>query len=396
MNILILTDVFFPDTIGGAGKVAYHQSLELSRKRHQVHVITRNPGNRLPPFESLNPGLHIHRISMPVRGSVSLILSEIRGGLLKARELSRGMDINTVCIHQSLSAIGPLLSGVLKNIPVLYYFHSPWHEEYLIKNKRNGLKTGIAASIMRFIEKRILMKASRVIVLSRFMASKVSEIHHYPEGRITIIPGGVDLEYFHLPPAGREALKRELSLSPDKIILLTVRNLVTRMGLENLLTAFGRSEVLKEKCILLVGGRGPLEDRLKAMAEDFNLEDSVRFLGYIPGETLPRLYQAADYFILPTEQLEGFGLVILEAMACGTPVLGTPVGAIPEIIDAFDRRLISDSSDWQDLKRKMEELVNKSEDYTYNPQRCREFVEKNYSWKKTADAFEENISELLK
>ena len=65
---------------------------------------------------------------------------------------------------------------------------------------------------------------------------------------------------------------------------------------------------------------------------EYDLHGSIRFLGHIPEIDLPQKYQAADFFVLPTRNLEGFGLVILEAMASGTPVLGTPVGAIPEVI----------------------------------------------------------------
>jgi glycosyltransferase involved in cell wall biosynthesis len=395
MNILLLTDVFFPDTIGGAGRVAYHQSLELSMKGHQVHVITRNPDNKLPACESLNPCLHIHRIFTPGDDSIKLILFEIKGGLQKIKKLSRNINFHIVCIHQSLAAIGPLLSGVLKNIPAIYYFHSPWHAEFLIKSRMSGLKTGIIASIMRFIEKRVLKRTSRVIVLSRFMAGKISEIHNYPAAGITIIPGGVDLEYFHLPSGGREGMKRELALPLDKTILVTVRNLVPRMGLENLITAFGRSVLLKEKCLLLIGGRGPLEVRLKALSEKLKLKDSIKFLGYIPGEVLPRIYQAADYFILPTEQLEGFGLVILEAMACGTPVIGTPVGAIPDVIGAFDQRLIFKGTSWKDIKDKLESVIENPVSYSYKPKTVRDFVENNYSWEKVADEFEKEAMRLI-
>src|SRR5207249_11052699 len=64
------------------------------------------------------------------------------------------------------------------------------------------------------------------------------------------------------------------------------------------------------------------------------------FLGFIPDETLPSYYHAADVFVLPTRELEGFGLVTVEALACGTPVLGTPVGATPEVLSGLDASLV--------------------------------------------------------
>jgi len=292
-----------------------------------------------------------------------------------------------------------MLSGCLKDLPAIYYFHSPWHEEFLIKRSRDSVKPGVkvrvTAFIMRFIEKRVLHKTSRVIVLSKFMSDKVSKIHNYPNAQIRLIPGGVDLDYFHPPEGGKEEVKKELLLPLDKTIFLTVRNLVPRMGLENLLEAFGRSEILMKRCLLLIGGTGFLEGRLKKIAERLNLGESISFLGHIPQETLPKIYQAADYFILPTENLEGFGLVIPEAMSCGTPVVGTPVGAIEEIIGQFHRGLMFRGTGWKDLKDKLEEVVEQADRYKFEPAVLRGFVEKRYSWKRVADAFEKEAAFLI-
>ena len=132
------------------------------------------------------------------------------------------------------------------------------------------------------------------------------------------------------------------------------------------------------------------------MVDYFNLKESIRLLGHIPDGDLPGLYQAADFFILPTEKLEGFGLVILEAMASGTPVIGTPVGAIPEVIGSFDSRLIFDGTSWEDLKKKMEEVIEQPDRYYFAPETCRRFVEENYSWKMVAEDFEKVAIGLTK
>ena len=190
------------------------------------------------------------------------------------------------------------------------------------------------------------------------------------------------------PDEGREEAKQSLSLPRNKTIFLTVRNLVPRMGLENLIRAFHQSNILKQKAILLIGGRGPLEDHLKATVERFNLNKTVQFLGRIPENELPSIYQAADFFVLPTEKLEGFGLVIAESMASGTPVLGTPVGAIPEVIGQFDKRLIFDGTGSSDIQKKLEEVIEQPDRYNFSREKCRRFIEENYSWKKVADDFE--------
>ena len=248
---------------------------------------------------------------------------------------------------------------------------------------------------MKMIEKKILKRSIKVIVLSDYMGKKVSQIHGYPRDKVTIIPGGVDLDRFHLPIGGKTATKKDLDLSQDRAIFLTIRNLVPRMGLESLIEAFNRSKVLREKSLMLIGGKGFLEIRLKKMVNKSNLEHCIRFLGYIPDKDLTKFYQAADYFILSTSKLEGFGLVILEAMACGTPVLGTPIGAIPEVIGAFDKRLIFKGADWKGILEKLEEIFEKPDIYNFSPKKCMGFVENNYSWEKAGDMFEKEVIVLF-
>jgi glycosyltransferase involved in cell wall biosynthesis len=248
---------------------------------------------------------------------------------------------------------------------------------------------------MRRIERRILFRAAKVIVLSDYMRDKALEIHNYPKDRMVKIAGGVDLDRYCLPPGGKTAAKDALKLPTKKTAFLTVRNLVPRMGLETLIESFGQSSVLREKGLLLIGGRGFLEDHLKAQVESANLQDAVRFLGYIAEKDLPLFYQASDFFVLPTRELEGFGLVNLEAMASGTPVLGTPVGGIPEVIGLFDKRLIFGGTGWRDMRNKLEEVIERPDSFRFEPRDCRAFVEANFSWKKAADAFEQEAKTCI-
>lgn len=398
MKILMLADVFYPDTVGGAGRMIYNLSLELSRNGHDIHIITRNTDDKLPSYEQFNANLFVHRFYIPPKESLSLVLSEIKNSYLTAKNLLHNLSFDFICIHQSMAAIGPLLLHRLRQLPVIYYYYSPWHEEYIIKNQarsmRFNMRIDLIAAIMRLIENRMLAKASKTIIMSQFMINRVLDIHNYPENKIVKIPGGVELDHFSLPEYGKYQTKQTAKLPEHKTIFLTVRNLVPRMGLENLIKAFHQSNTLKRKSIMLIGGRGSLGDHLKNRVEKLSLNKVVRFLGRIPEKDLPKTYQAADFFVLPTEKLEGFGLVIAESMACGTPVLGTPVGAIPELLGAFDKRLLFKGSSSEDLKKLMEEVVNKPEEYSYSRESCRKFAEDNFSWNRVAALFEEAIQNL--
>jgi len=398
MKLLFLCDVFFPDTIGGAGRVACHLSFELSRKGHEVYIITRNPDARLPGREKLADHLFVHRFDISSVIAPGMLVSELHGSGRLAKRLSLSVSFDLVCAHQSLVAFGPLLSGRLRSVPFVYYFHSPWHEEYLIKHTPAGgrprFKTRLVARVMRSIEGHITRRADICVVLSDYMGRALRSAHRIPGNKIVKIPGGVDLQRF--TPAPRDAVSDDRSQDrfDDRVQFLTVRNLVPRMGLERLIVAFGESELLRRNAWLLVAGKGPMEDQLKSLARAYGMDDVVRFIGYVPDRDLPSLYRTADFFVLPTRELEGFGLVNLEALACGTPVLGTPVGAIPQILGAFEKKFLFRGSDWQDIRLKLEEVIEKPDKYKIDPSACRQFVKDTYSWEKMASAFEKVVALL--
>ena len=400
MRVLMLADVFFPDTIGGAGRVAYHLSHQLCRRGHEVHVLTRNPEGNLPSHQKIEANLFAHRFNLPAREGLGFFFCEIKNAYSEAKRASQETDFDLVCAHQSLVASGSFLSSSIRNTPFVHCFYSPWHEEYLIKKRNAKGETPWPAKAIAFfmkrLEGRILFKAMKVFVLSRYSAEQISAIHQLPQERVVMIPGGIDLNRFRLPEGGKGATKKSLDIPSDKTAFLTVRNLVPRMGIENLVEAFKHSDALRKKGLLLIGGEGFLKESLRALVKDYGLEASVKFLGRISEDDLPRYYQAADFFVLPTRELEGFGLVILEAMACGTPVLGTPIGAIPETVGLFDKNLLFGGTHYEEMKAKLEDVINRTEKYRFDPQVCRRFVEERYSWEKMADAFENEVIRLIK
>ena len=121
-------------------------------------------------------------------------------------------------------------------------------------------------------------------------------------------------------------------------MLFTVRNLVPRMGLENLLEAVTMLGEEQRNLLLLIGGEGQLRPRLEELIRSRGLQDSVQLLGFVPEDQLAKYYQASDLVVLPTLRLgKGSGLVTVEAaVACGTPVVGTPVGARFKVLSTVD------------------------------------------------------------
>jgi glycosyltransferase involved in cell wall biosynthesis len=156
------------------------------------------------------------------------------------------------------------------------------------------------------------------------------------------------------------------------------------MGIEVLLLALLR---LPETVDLAVVGAGTLGDTLTRLAEELGLAERVTFVGQVSEPELVDWYRAADLFVLPTIAYEGFGLVTVEALACGTPVVGTPVGATPELLTPLDPRLVASAPSDEALARAVGDALEIT-----GPElreRCRRYACERFSWDGVADAWEE-------
>jgi teichuronic acid biosynthesis glycosyltransferase TuaC len=190
----------------------------------------------------------------------------------------------------------------------------------------------------RFVQIRPLLqytlrRADRVIAVSRSLSDAMVRLG-IPEAKISVISDGVQLEKFH--PLPRAEARRRLGL-PDDRIILSVGNLIPLKGVDLLIRAVERmlQERPERKLSLVIVGEGPAAKDLRRLVTSLGLEDRVRLVGVQPHEELRHWYNAADVFCLASTR-EGWPNVLLESLACGTPVVATPVGGIPEMI-ASDR-----------------------------------------------------------
>jgi glycosyltransferase involved in cell wall biosynthesis len=209
-------------------------------------------------------------------------------------------------------------------------------------------KGQFAGRVKERLEGTVYRRANRVIVLSNAFARLVVEDFGVDPERVRLVPGSVDVERFAIPASKADA-RRELNLPTDRPVLVSVRRLVKRMGLHHLLDALPSVVAAFPEVLLCIGGRGPMLAELQAMVQRLGLEKNVRFLGFIPEEQLPLLYRAADFNVVPTEALEGFGLVAAEAIAAGTPSLVTPVGGLPEVVVPLSKSLVFESTSSADI-----------------------------------------------
>jgi len=257
---------------------------------------------------------------------------------------------------------------------------------------RRGWARSLGIALLWILEGACLKRATRIRVLSNFSAGLLWKLYRVPEDRIVRVPGGVDTKRFQ-PAADRTAVRNALGLPARLPLLFTVRNLEARMGLDLLIRAMAILRRHVPEVLLLIGGTGSLRDDLESLTASLDLNGHVRFLGFIPDEQLPFYYQAADLFVLPTRELEGFGLVTVEALACGTPVLGTPVGATPEILLPLRSDLIFPGTDPDAIAKLIHEqhhrLRSDPDGYQVLRDACRRHALDRYAWSPHIRALEE-------
>ena len=222
----------------------------------------------------------------------------------------------------------------LKRLPHVVQFHGPWAEESDVEGAG-----GIKVRLKRRVEKAVYATGDRFITLSQAFANILAERYGVDPAAVRVIPGGVDVERFDTGLSRAEARER-LGWDPDRPTVLCVRRLVRRMGLESLIEAMREVLAKHPETLLLIAGKGPISDELSSLIQQHGLESSVRLLGFVPDEGLPIAYRAADLSVVPTQSLEGFGLIIPESLAAGTPALVTPIGGMPEVVRGLDPGLI--------------------------------------------------------
>ncbi|MCQ9205362.1 MAG: glycosyltransferase family 4 protein [Omnitrophica bacterium] len=390
LNILMIADIFFPDVRGGSGRVVFEVSRGLAKKGHNLTVLTRRKDKNLLPDEEMH-GFKVYRYNIGSTHPAGFLFSSLKNTYKLVKSLSKDIRFDCLILNQPLSALGALMVRKFKHIPKIYFFHSSWPEEYHTKKQRND----IGLVLRRWIEKKVLSKSQMVIPASKYSKDKIKRLYPKLSLNIKIIPNGVDVEKFK-PTNNKTIIKGELDIALDKKVLFTVRNLTPRMGLESLIEAMVKVKEDHKDILLIIGGIGRLKQQLETLTASLGLEDSVIFTGNIEESDLPLYYRAADFFILPTKTLEGFGLVTLEALACGIPVLGTPVGATVEILKQLDERLLFKGTDAGSMAKLISEYLGKPKNQINElKQRCRQFAVDNYSWEKLTSSLEKVLTDVL-
>jgi glycosyltransferase involved in cell wall biosynthesis len=290
-------------------------------------------------------------------------------------QIDRG-QIDLIAAHFALYAL-PIVDR-LRKVPTVVHFHGPWAGESGVEGAAK-----LNARFKQAVENVVYSRAKRFIVLSRSFQQELVRRYGVAEELIRIVPGGIDIERFNMT-LGRAEARQRLGWPNDRPILLTIRRQVRRMGLEDLIRAAKLLVQQQPDLLLLLGGSGPISGELKSLIAELGLEDSVRLLGRIGNADLTTAYRAADMTIVPSQSLEGFGLITLESLAAGTPVYVTPVGGLPEIVQPFAPECVFSGTSSAEIASVLGEVLRGARPVP-TEEACRAYAANGYSWPHIAE-----------
>ncbi|MFG6094972.1 glycosyltransferase family 4 protein [Leptothoe sp. ISB3NOV94-8A] len=361
MNVLQIGKGWFPEESGGLNRYFYDCVQYLPNLNLNLQSLVAGSGQTSQKsdqqvyfFSPSKPSL-LHRWWM------------LRNSFKQLHQLN---DYNLVSTHFALYTF-PILN-LLKQ-PLVVHFHGPWATEGQAEGNNK-----IAVYFKRYIETTVYKQAKHFIVLSKAFKQVLESSYGISGDKISVVPGGVDLQHFNcLVP--QENARQKLNLPCDRPIIFTVRRLAKRMGLEQLVKAISIVRSKHPEVLLLIAGKGIQAKQLQTQIDELGLNQHIKLLGYVGDAELPLYYQAAEFSIIPSQCLEGFGLTLLESLASGTPALGTPVGGIPEVLRPLSSDLVLSGNQVSDLAQGIKEVLQGTRKLP-NTIECRQYVEQNHSW----------------
>jgi D-inositol-3-phosphate glycosyltransferase len=328
---------------GGMSVYIRELSAELGSRGHRVDIFTRaeTAGNGTPPGRpvALSPNVRLVPLEFgAVADSPKEGLHPYLGRFFLALERFRAaerIDYDLIHSHYWLSGLVGRSAQRAWRIPHVVTFHTLGALKKLVCGAEEETAVRIASEL------ELTAAADRILVTSARERDNQLRYYETSPAKVSLVPCGVNLDLFR--PVAVEIARRRINADPRETLLLYVGRFAPEKGLERLIRAMVELRQIPHMRLIVVGGDGngdPTTRKMKDLSHGLGVAGHVRFAGRVEQRELPSFYSAADLLVLPSSY-ESFGMAAFEAVACGTPVVATRVGAMEEIVrDGVNGKLV--------------------------------------------------------
>ena len=376
MPKICLVTHYFPPHKGGIEQVSYEQSKRLTEMGYQIDVLTSKfEGRNRNPLK----GITIHHypsLNVAKRFGVPYPIISFEA-YKKFTQIIGNCDL--VHAHGHVYMASYLAGMIAKKLdkPFIVTQHNTFIDYKSFLNIVEQLND-------QFIGKSVLKNADRITTVSKETMKYVLRLGA-DKTKTSVIYNGVDIDTFR--PEYKIESREKVGLPKNRKIVFSVRRLVYKNGLDTLIESVPQVAKKHPNVLFVVAGKGPsrklIEDRIK----ELGISQNIKLAGFVPDELLPVYYNAADIFTLPSASGEGLPLVLLEAMACGLPVIATKVGGTPEIVKHMKNGVLVPPMNPEAMAEATSKLLSEEKLRSVIGAEARRIVEKKFTW-------EDNVRQL--
>jgi D-inositol-3-phosphate glycosyltransferase len=366
---------------GGMSVYVREMAKELGKKGHHIDIFTQHNVGKHDPVIHLYDNVRLIHLPGGIRGNIAKSsLYEVLPQLfneLESFRIKENITYDIIHSHYWLSGVLGLKLRSSWNVYHLITYHTIGAVKNLTCSTENASELRLA------VEKKLAKLCDRIVVPTQKEKAYLIQYYKASVDKIWIVPCGVNLELFK--PMDKLSVRRHLGFHVDDLIVLYVGRYTPIKGIDRLLKTFRNLTHLPHLRLVMVGGDGEdslMYRQLQSKANALHIENHLIFAGRVEQETLPEYYSAADVLVVPS-YYESFGLVALEALACGTPVVTTPVGAMEKIVQDGVTGYISTDTDPQYFAGRIEAILLKQKQNGLSPSKIRASVSE-FAWSRSA------------
>lgn len=385
---------------GGQNVYVAEVPKQLAKLGYSVDIFTRKESEDTDEVVNWLPGIRVIHIKAGPEAVIAKekLLALMDEFAMNMMSFIRKEEINYQLVHANFFMSALVASKVKKvfHIPYVVTFHALGLVRKMFQKEMD-----LFPEERIEIEKFILSNADQIIAECPQDKEDMIRLYHAPPENISIIPCGFSCKEFY--PVEQKKARKYLGLDENEKIILQLGRMVPRKGVDNVIKAMGKIRKNKESFrLLIVGGPDDVPDplrcpelaRLNQLAKDEGVHDCVTFTGRKQRDVLKYYYSASDIFIT-TPWYEPFGITPLEAMACGTPIIGSNVGGIKYTVEEGKTGFLVPPNNPKALAAKIENLVSDERLLVAMKHNCLKRVNKHFTWKSVATSCHSLYEKIL-